>query len=293
MRFWITKNGEIPLREQLVRQVVMGILSEDLPAGQKLPSIRAVARRHKIHANTVSAAYHDLLEQGWLELRQGSGLFVRSRQDGNGKLDNLLASLLKAAKAEGYEPREVLERFEQMVRPRTYERIVIAEPEPAMLEILQAEIAEHLGVRAEAVGASDVSLHCLVVALPTRAARVKATLPAGVFCLPLKVRSVGGSIEGHKKPAPEVVVSIVSRSAEIRHGGRAMLIAAGVDPLSLCEIDAAEESWKDRIGANAFVVTDVVAARELPAGCLANVYRVIADSSIEELKQLCRGALMH
>src|ERR1700719_3835889 len=101
MRFWITKNGEVPLREQLVRQVVMGILSEDLPAGQKLPSIRAVARRHKIHANTVSAAYHDLLEQGGLQLRQGSGLFVRSRQDGNGKLDTLLASLLKAAKAEG------------------------------------------------------------------------------------------------------------------------------------------------------------------------------------------------
>lgn len=74
MRFWLTKNSELPIHEQLVRQVLLGILSEDLPAGHKLPSVRALSRRHGIHANTVSAAYHDLLERGWLELRHGSGL---------------------------------------------------------------------------------------------------------------------------------------------------------------------------------------------------------------------------
>jgi DNA-binding transcriptional regulator YhcF (GntR family) len=78
MRFWITKNSELPVREQLVRQVLLGILSEDLPSGHKLPSVRALARRHGIHANTVSAAYHDLLQQGWLELRRGSGLYVKA-----------------------------------------------------------------------------------------------------------------------------------------------------------------------------------------------------------------------
>ena len=39
MRFWITKNSELPIREQLVRQVLLAILSEDLPAGHKLPSV--------------------------------------------------------------------------------------------------------------------------------------------------------------------------------------------------------------------------------------------------------------
>ena len=37
----------------------------------------------------------------------------------------------------------------------------------------------------------------------------------------------------------------------------------------------------------ALVVTDVVSARELPAGCQAKVFRIIADSSISELKQFC------
>src|SRR5271154_797592 len=105
MRFWITKNSELPIREQLVRQVVMGILSEELAAGHKLPSVRALARRHNIHANTVSAAYHDLLQQGWLELRRGSGLYVRPLQssgegDSNAtdKLGRLLAEMLQAAR---------------------------------------------------------------------------------------------------------------------------------------------------------------------------------------------------
>jgi len=150
MRFWITRNTEFPIREQLVRQVVPGIFSEDLQAGHKLPSVRALARRHHIHSNTVSAAYHDLLQQGWLELRRGSGLYVRHPhspaypQEG---LHRLLTTLLQSARSHGHEPEEVLRRLEHLVRPHTYERILVVEPEPAMREILQAEIAEHLDMR--------------------------------------------------------------------------------------------------------------------------------------------------
>lgn len=261
----------------------MGILSDDLPAGEKLPSVRALARRHRIHANTVSAAYHDLLEQGWLELRHGSGLFVRSRQEGDTRLDQMLEGLLKAAKAQGHSPEAVLERFERMVRPRSYGRVLVAEPDPAMREIVLTEIRERLSVEA---GIFDGTAgNAIVVALPTRAARVKATLPKGGFCLTLRVRSIGGSLEGRAKP--QGVVTIVSRSVEIRHGARAMLIAAGLDPLSLSEVDANEPGWKERIAANAFVITDVVAGPGLPKGCTMNVYRVVADSTIEELARLC------
>ncbi len=295
MRFWITKNSELPIREQLVRQVVLGILSEDLPAGHKLPSVRALARRHQIHANTVSAAYHDLLQQGWLELRRGSGLYVRapnSASDSKGGLDRMLAMLLQSARAQGYEPEEVLRRIEHLVRPRAYERVVIAEPDRAMGEILQAEISEHVSVRIEVLGPAELagmpsSAGTFVVALPTRAAKVRRALPDGALCIPLLLRSVRVALEGQAKPGPHVVVSIVSRSVEIRQAARAMLIAVGLDPEALREIDASEPDWLDRLGRGAFVVTDVVVARELPAGCLAKVFRVIADSSIDELRQLC------
>ena len=66
-----------------------------------------------------------------------------------------------------------------------------------------------------------------------------------------------------------------------------MLLAVGLDPEALCDIDAATRAWQDRIGRGAFVVADLVTARDMPSGCQAKVFRVIADSSIDELKQLC------
>ena len=284
MRFWITKNGELPVREQLFRQVLLGILSEDLPAGHKLPSVRALARRHHVHANTVSAAYHDLLQQGWLELRRGSGLYVRLRTPDLPALDHLLTGLLQAARADGYAPEQVLERLERLVRLRPYERIVIAEQDPGMREILRAELREHLHVPIEDLATPDP--RTIVVALPTRAAKVRRNLPADVLFLPLRVRSVPASLEGQSRPGPEIVISIVSRSEEIRHWARAVLIAVGIDPDAISEIDASTPDWKDRIAVRTFVVTDIVAARELPAGAQHKVFRIVADSSIAELKLL-------
>jgi len=295
VRFWITKNSALPIREQLARQVLLGILSEDLPGGHKLPSVRALARRHHIHSNTVSAAYHDLLERGWLELRRGNGLYVRplnAANDTKTELDRLLATLLQQARNRGLEPEEGLHRLEHLIRPRTYEHILVAEPEPAMREILQAEIAEHLGIRVERVEGPDfpnvpIRGGCVVVALAARAVRVRQSLPQGVPCIPLRLRSVRGSLEGQPRPGPDSVVSIVSRSAEIQYWARAMLISVGLDPDCLHEVDVSMPGWQDRLGLSALVVTDVLAARELPAGCRAKVFRVIADSSIAELKQFC------
>lgn len=294
MRFWITKNSELPVREQLVRQVLLGILSEDLPAGHKLPSVRALARRHQIHANTVSAAYHDLLERGWLELRRGSGLFVRPLQSASGDgqgLDQMLTAVLQAAKGKGYEPDEVLLRLEHLVRPRSYERVVIAEPDPAMREILRVELSGHLSLPVDAVEEPDPAKldRSVVVALPTRAAKLGDRLPKGVPCISLRLRSVREALEGQVKPPPNVVIAIVSHSQEIRLWARAVLIAVGLEPDCVCEVDTEIPGWQERLNLASFAVTDVVAAGELPPSCLSKVFRVIADSFIAELKQFCGG----
>jgi DNA-binding transcriptional regulator YhcF (GntR family) len=297
MKFWITRNSEIPLHEQLVRQVVLAIISEDLPAGHKLPSIRALARRYKIHSNTVSAAYHDLLNRGWLELRRGSGVYVRplpASGSDPGDLDVLLADLLRTARGRGHEPSDVLHRLEQLISRREYARIAVAEPEPGMREILRAELEEHLQIPVEPMEPAALASIAkqdgyLVVSLPTRAAMVRDLLPPGVTFMILRLRSVGGSIEGQTRPAPNAVISIVSMSPDFRYWARAVLIAVGLDPECLCEIDATLSGWQDRATAGALVIADAVAARGLPSGCPAKTFRVIADSCIEEMKQLCRS----
>jgi DNA-binding transcriptional regulator YhcF (GntR family) len=41
---WINKNAALPVHEKLVRKVLLGIVSEELPPGHKLPSGCALAR---------------------------------------------------------------------------------------------------------------------------------------------------------------------------------------------------------------------------------------------------------
>jgi DNA-binding transcriptional regulator YhcF (GntR family) len=271
---------------------LLGILSEDLPAGHKLPSVRAVARRHQVHSNTVSAAYHDLLEQGWLELRRGSGLYVRPLgaslgSGADGQIDRLLTGLLQAARQQNYEPEEVLARLEQMVRPVRYERILIAEPDPAMREILAAELTEALRVPVSALEAdAPASARGLIVALPTRAAKIRRQARS-VPCIALRLRSVRASIEKQAKPRADAVITILSRSAEIRLWARAMLIAVGLEPDAIVELDTGTAGSRERLAHDALVVADVIAARGLPEGCDSRVFRVIADSSIAELRQFC------
>jgi GntR family transcriptional regulator len=77
MRFWFARNGEVPIREQLATQVILGILCDDLVPGQRLPSTRDLARRFHLHANTVSAAYRQLERELWVEFRHGSGVYIR------------------------------------------------------------------------------------------------------------------------------------------------------------------------------------------------------------------------
>jgi hypothetical protein len=181
-----------------------------------------------------------------------------------------------------------------MLRPAAYQRVLVAEPDPAMRRILEVEIQEHLSTPVEGVDPSKLRVsegnESLVVALASRVAKVRLTMPKGAFCVALRLRSVGGSLEGQARPAPNTLISIVSESREIRFGAHAMLLAVGLAPESLHEVDAGVDGWRGRLGTGALVVTDAAAARQLPAGCLAKVFRVIADSSIEELKQLCGAA---
>src|SRR5947208_13389314 len=103
MQLWFARGSEVSIREQVVTQVVLGILSDDLPAGQRLPSTRELARRFKVHANTVSAAYKQLEREGWVEFRRGSGIYVRASKPAMPNspelaLEQLIAGLFRSAR---------------------------------------------------------------------------------------------------------------------------------------------------------------------------------------------------
>lgn len=65
-----------PIVKQIVDAVRMKIATAELDPGDQLPSVRGLAQQLSINPNTVAKAYAELTAEGWLEARQGLGLYV-------------------------------------------------------------------------------------------------------------------------------------------------------------------------------------------------------------------------
>ena len=118
MQLWFARGNEVTIREQLVTQIVLAILSDDLRAGQRLPSTRELARRFRLHSNTVSAGYRQLKREGWVEFRHGSGLYVRERKpdvaaSSGLALDQMVANLFRSSRQAGIPLTTVRARLHQ------------------------------------------------------------------------------------------------------------------------------------------------------------------------------------
>ena len=65
-----------PIGRQIVDAVRMKIATGALAPGAQLPSVRGLAQQLMVNPNTVAKAYAELTTEGWLESRQGMGLYV-------------------------------------------------------------------------------------------------------------------------------------------------------------------------------------------------------------------------
>jgi hypothetical protein len=63
-------------------------------------------------------------------------------------------------------------------------------------------------------------------------------------------------------------------------------VAAAIDPDALSFRNAREPGWKTGLSRSSIVITDALTAKSLPNGCAARVFKVIADSSLDELREL-------
>ena len=287
----------MPLREQLVRQIMLGVVSGDLKPGQRLPSTRELARRFRIHSNTVSAAYRDLERAGWLEVRRGSGVYVRQLGDDPAaaatdprlELDRLINAFLTLARGRGHTLADVQARLKHWLGLEPPDHFLVVEPDEGLREILAAEIAEATPFRVRGCGYEGCAegarlAGAAVVALYSKADDVRRALPPGAAPIFLHTRSIPESLAGESVPPPEALVSVVSRWPKFLEWARVFLTAAGVEPDALDLRDAREPGWDRALRSSAYVITDALTARGLPPGVNARVYRVVADSSLEELR---------
>ena len=72
----IDKKSGTPVYEQVMKNVIAQVLSGELKPGDRVPSVRQLARRLGVNPNTIQKSYAILLENGILYSMKGKGDFV-------------------------------------------------------------------------------------------------------------------------------------------------------------------------------------------------------------------------
>jgi DNA-binding transcriptional regulator YhcF (GntR family) len=296
MQLWLARDAAVPVREQLVTQIVLGILSNELPAGHRLPSTRELARRFKVHANTISAAYKQLESERWVEFRHGSGVFVReSKPDaapiGELALDQLVANLFRSARELGVPLAEVRARLRHWMEIQPPDHFLLIEPDEELRQIAADEMRRAVRLTVVECSIDECKTKgklagAIPVCLPSKLAAVQRALPAGADCIALKVRSIPASLAHYLPVKMDFLVGIASRWPGFLKPARTMLMAAGFSEDALLVRDARRAGWANGLKSTAAVICDCVTAPQLPKECKAIVFPLLAEASIEELKRV-------
>jgi len=85
----VTTGAGTPIYRQIVEQVRLAVATEALLPGQAMPSVRSLAERLLVNANTVVKAYAELVRDGVLESQQGMGYFVAEKRQIYSKAERL------------------------------------------------------------------------------------------------------------------------------------------------------------------------------------------------------------
>jgi DNA-binding transcriptional regulator YhcF (GntR family) len=304
MRLWLNHSGEVSLLQQLSIQIVLAILSGELAPGERLPSIRELARRFRIHANTASAAYRELASQGWLEFRHGSGVFVRgtkpllpiSPSDGSAhavgqmnQVDQIIGEMVARARELGASPALVRERLQLWMAMEPPSRWLMIEPDPELRAIILFELESALrlpisGCSPDALKSPEAVCGTMPLCLPNRTEMVRALLPTESALTTLHLQAIAPSLASYLPAPPGALIGIASRWSGFQRIAQTFLIATGIPPESLLIRDATEPDWKRGLEQARAVLCDAATEPTLPKTRRPIVFRFIAASSIVELK---------
>jgi DNA-binding transcriptional regulator YhcF (GntR family) len=295
IRIWISRESTIPIREQLIAQLRFGILSGRLSSTERLPSVRDLARRLKIHSNTVSAAYKDLALTGWVTAKTGSGVFVRDIRAGDTRdgIEDLLDEWIKEGLDRGFALESLRSGFEKAAREYNtrlrLNGLLVVHPDLNFAQILAAEIQEATGQPVqcassqEALQAPDFE-SCLVLTTASGAAAVSQLRPDRRMLIPLK--TVEQLLTGVQPPASPILVGVVSRSESILTWASLLIAALGGSRSDVIQRNPDRPKWKNGLAACDLIVADVLAAKELPKHIHPTVLRLVADSFLMEAPNL-------
>jgi len=292
----LNRKGGVPVRDQLVTQLELKILGGELAHGQRLPSVRSLARRLKVHHNTVSAAYQDLVAAGHVQLRRGSGVFVRragptALPEARG-LDEMIRLALHTAFRKGYTGAEVRAAVERWLAAAPPDRLVVVDPSREMGELLVHEVRHALRVPAASATPAEVGRDpgllsgALALVLPYHVESLRQLAPGAA----LEEVTLGVAAADREAimalPAGSIVL-VVSHSPTVLPFASVFLRSLRGDELLVeARLLSAAREWKRLVRAADLVLADalsVEAVRRMAPRRLREV-RVVPTAALQRLR---------
>lgn len=315
MKFWFVHSGDVSLHDQIVTQVSLGILSGDLGAGERLPSIRALAQRFDIHPNTVSAGYRQLERERWVVFRRGSGVFVRDTAPREIvgirpalHLDKLITNLIQAARSSNISDSELRARILGHIDAKPPARLLLVESDIELRRIVMTELSESVVLPPGfTVGCANLPRvgdtkaieeltaqlpGSLPLVLPSKAEALRAVLPPSLAMHILRVRSIPTLLQPWLPAPSDALVGVASRWPPFLAFARIMLIAAGFEADALLMRDATQPNWMAGLNQAKTVICDCCIAATLPGSISRIKFNLLAEESVADLKKMVGASLV-
>lgn len=118
MYIQIEPQSDVPIYEQVTRQIIEGIARGEMKPGDTLPSVRNLAADLGVNMHTVNKSYHELEEKGIIIIRAKSGAIIRSAEERalTPKQLQQIEKNLKPVVAEGMVLGATAEQIEHMMK---------------------------------------------------------------------------------------------------------------------------------------------------------------------------------
>jgi GntR family transcriptional regulator len=294
----ISKQSEVPLRQQLAEQIVFHIATGKLQPGQALPSVRELARRLKIHHNTVSEAYQDLIRRMWLVGRRGSHVTVRALEEGvqsrqASGLDDLINTLIRVAREQGHSLQSLRERVRERLLAEPPDHILVVDTDAGLRRLLQEEIRAAVNCpvevcsRLELAANPGLGIGALAVAAHYAIGDVNSLLPQDRPAIPLEFGAADKQVEMIRTRREPSVVAVVSVSEGFLQTARSVLAPA------VGRRHVLQEFLLPLPGPKALAAADVVFAYSLAVREVKHrgliPYRLITPASLSYLASALRA----
>lgn len=298
MNLIVNRESDVPLHDQLCAQIGQMVASGALAAGQRLPSVRALATRVGVHHNTIRGVYQALARQGVLDVRQGSGVRVGERLApvrtwrSDIALKAMAAQYVDQALSAGHHAAAILAACQEALAPPSVTQVVVVNPHPDLQALYRFELKEHLAMPVAGHTVDEVAgmpeseqLTTCFLTSTNHMAALQAVLADGVVPVILTLASIQPMLDRVRELTDAAVVAVVSASSRFQVLVPEFL-AAVCDSERLLVVDAADRDRWAKVArlADLVIVDTSVASRVVDTvGSHVFAFGLIAEQTWADL----------